>query len=287
MTSFCPRKFAPFFFFLILGLVLAATSVSAQSAEEVINTVLEQRDAQLQNVTDISVTREVQPATGQARTETIYYVKRMVDGHAHLLQPETEETSHRMLGLYGDVGSMARYEGTTSVDGHESHTLVVEDEEALTQLFQSRVRTTSPSSTNLEDVTFQNAEMYIDADDYVLRKVAVDLEAHREGTTIPVEWETVNTDYREENGLLYPYTQITRIAGLTGGMTPEELEKARKNLQKLEQRLEEMPESQRKAAEAYMGDKLEKWRSFLESGTLETVYTVKALRMNEGPPNER
>ncbi len=282
-----PRKIARFFSFLILGLLLATTSVSAQSAEEVINAALEKWDTQLENVTDVSVTREVQPATGQTHTETVYYVKRVVDGRAHLLPPETEETSYRALGLYEDFGSTARYEGTSSVNGHESHALVVEDEEALTQLFESRVRSTSPSSTNLEDVTFQTAEVYIDTDDDVLRKVAVDLEVRRDGKTIPVEWESVNTDYREEHGLLYPYTQVTRIAGLTGGMTPEELEKARKNLQKLEQRLEEMPEEQRKAAEAYMGDKLEKWRSFLESGTLEIVYTVDTLRINEGPSDER
>lgn len=69
-------------------------------------------------------------------------------------------------------------------------------------------------------------------------------------------------------------------------MTPEELEKARTNLTKMEQRLEEMPEDQRKAAEAYMGDKLEKWRFILESGSLKTVYTVVTLQINEGPPGE-
>jgi hypothetical protein len=287
MTSFCPRKVAPFFFFLILGFLLAATSVSAQSAEEVINTALEQRDAQLQNVTDVSVTRDVQPATGQARTETIYFVKRTVDGHAHLLQPETEETSSRVLGLNEDFGSAAQYEGVAPVDGHESYTLVIEDEEELEQLFEPRVRSTSASLTEVEDVTYRKAQVYIDTEEYVPRKVAVDLEVRREGRTVPVEWESVNTDYRKENGLLYPHTTITRVAGLTGGMTPEELEKARKSLQKLEQRLEEMPEARRKAAEAYMGDKLEKWRSILESGTLETVYTVGTLRINEGPPDER
>lgn len=265
---------------------MTATSVSAQSAQEVVDAALEEWDAQLENVTDVTVTREVNPATGQTRTETIYYVKRTVEGHAHLVQPETEEMSNRMLGLYEDFRSTARYDGISSVEGHESHTLVVEDEEALKQLFEPRFRATSPSSTNLEDVTVQNARAYLDAEEYVLRKVAVDLEVHREGETIPVEWESVNTDYREENELLYPHTRITRIAGLTGGMTPEELEKARKNLRKLEHRLEEMPEDQRKAAEAFMGDKLEKWRSILESGTLETVYTVVTLRMNEGPPGK-
>lgn len=265
---------------------MAATSVSAQSAEGVITTALERWDAQLEEVTDVSVTQEVQPATGQTRTETVYYVKRMVDGHAHLLQPETEGTSYRVLGLYEDFGSTAQYEGTASVDGHESHALVVEDEEALKQLFEPRFRATSPSSTNLEDVTFQNAEVYIDTDNYALRKVALDLEVRREGRTIPVEWESVNTDYRDENGLLYPHTRITRIAGLMGGMTPEELEKARKSLRTMEQRLDEMSEEQRKMAEAYMGDKLEKWRSILESGTLETVYTVVRLQINEGPPGE-
>jgi hypothetical protein len=270
---------------LILGVLLVATSVSAQSAEEVINTALEQREAQLQNVTDLSVTRKVQSTTGQTHTETTYYVKRTVDGHPHLLPPETEETSPGMRGLYRDVGSTAHYEGTSSVNGHESHTLVIDDEEALKRLFESRVRSTSPSPTPLEDVTFQNAEIYIDTDDYVLRKVAVDLDVRRKGRARPIEWESVNSDYREENGFLYPHTHITRTSGLTGGMTPEELEKARKKLQKLEQRLEEMPEARRKAVEAYMGDKLEKWRSILESGTLETVYTVEMLRINEGPPS--
>lgn len=262
---------------------MAATSVSAQSAQEVITTALERSDAQLEAVRDVSVTREVQSATGQTRTETLYYVKRMVDGHAHLLQPEKEETSLRMLGLYEDFGSSAEYEGTASVDEHETHALVVEDKEALKQTFESRIRATSPASTNLEDVTFHNAEVYIDTENYALRKVALDLEIQREGETIPVEWESVTTDYRKENGLFYPYTRITRIAGLTGGMTPEELEEARKNLRKMEQRLKEMPEDQRKAAEAFMGDKLEKWRSVLESGVLETVSKVVSLQINEGP----
>lgn len=59
-----------------------------------------------------------------------------------------------------------------------------------------------------------------------------------------------------------------------------------KNLRKREQYLEEMSEEQRKVAEAYMGDKLEKWRSTLESETLETVYTVVTLQINEGPSGE-
>lgn len=266
---------------------MAATSASAQSTEEVVDAALSKWDAQLENVTDVTVTREVQPAMGTSRTETVYYVKRVVDGHLHLLQPETEKMSNRALGLYGDFRSTAQYDGISSVDGHESHTLVVEDDEKLKQLFAPRFRATNPSSTNLEDVTFQNAEVYIDTEDAVLRKVAVDLEVRREGKTVPVEWESVNKDYREEHGLLYPHTRVTRIAGLRGGMTPEELEKARKNLQKMEHRLEEMPEDQRKAAEAYMGDKLEKWRSILESGALETVHTVVTLQVNEGPPDER
>lgn len=241
----------------------------------------------LEDVQDLTVIQVRKGTAGATSPDTLYLEKQIVDGRPQLLPPGSKQEQETLgfRGLYEAPKERARYSGTSAVDGHETHMLVIDDPQAL-EKWRSELRGPEGSGPESpENVTIQRMRAHFDADSYVIRKVVLDLEGSRDGETFPIQQEMVNSNYREANGLLYPYRRVTRFLGLTGGMTPEELRKAREELRKFEQKLEEMEPAKRRMLKSYMGDKLEKWRKMLESGSVETVTDVVELRVNQGVPN--
>ncbi|MEF8816610.1 MAG: hypothetical protein V5A20_08020 [Salinibacter sp.] len=269
-------------FFLFL---FAPGTLVAQSAETVLNRALDRHEAMLEDVQDCTVIQMQEGPAGATSRDTLYLEKQIVDGRPQLLPPGSKEEQETLDFLYEVPKERARYSGTSAVDGHETHVLVIDDPEALEKWLSDLRGPEGSVPESPENVTIQSVRAHFDAESYVARKTVVDLEVSRNGETFPIQQEMMNSDYREVNGLLYPFHRVTRFLGLTGGMTPEELRKAREQLQKFEQKLEEMEPAKRKMVKNYMGDKLDKWRKMLESGSVETVTGVVELRVNQGVPN--
>lgn len=269
----------------LLTIALSAGTLAAQSADEVVTRALDRADRMLEDVQDCTIIRRQESTSGRTTVDTLYLEKEVIEGHAHLVPPGSGPRSRMATActLAEDLRGFSSYEGTDEVEGHETHVLINEDRESLERWLGTALESELTEQGAVESLQIQEARAYVDAERYVLRKIVVSLEVTREGKTFPVQYEHVNSDFRETEGLLFAHTATTRTLGLTGGMTQQELEEARENLRKAERELEELPPEKRAMAESFMGDRLERWREMLESGTMETVTEVIELRVNEGP----
>lgn len=270
----------------LAGLVLAVSPAPAQSAGEIIDEVLERQEQRLDGIQNSTmVWRHEEPS--MSIRDTAYLEKRTVAGHAALLPVDTagQQVGAGFVGrMYQEFGENARHEGTAEVNGHEAHVLVVDDPETLERWSREMFRPMFERGRATQEVTLREARAYIDTERSLLLKTRFVFEASRDGETFPVEAETVYEDYREEQDLLWAHRMVNRTVGLTGAMSPEELEKAREALRKMEEKMEKMSESRRKMMESFMGDRLEKWRKMVEAGTMETVTELVEVKVNQGPP---
>jgi hypothetical protein len=73
---------------------------------------------------------------------------------------------------------------------------------------------------------------------------------------------------------------------LNASMSPEERERARRSLEEMEQRLEQLPEEQRRMMEGAMKDQLDRLRSMLDEGTIRFAVEVQDVRVNTALPDD-
>lgn len=280
------RRLLPGGILALAGLILLAAPAPAQSAREVIDRALERRGEQLEGIDNCTMIWQHQGPSMTTR-DTAYLEKRTVAGHPALLPPDTAGQppgAAFAARMYEEFGESARHEGTDEVNGSEAHVLVVDDPETLERWSREMFGQMFERGKATQEVTLREARAYIDTERSLLLKTRFVFEAARDGETFPVEAETVYEDYREEEGLLQAHRMVSRTVGLTGAMSPEELAKAREALRKMEEKMEQMSESRRKMMESFMGDRLEKWRKMVESGTMETVTELVEVKVNQGPP---
>ena len=127
----------------------------------------------------------------------------------------------------------------------------------------------------------RKGKLYVDTDDHLIRKMEMEGEITADGESRPMTVVTVLSDYREVEGMLYPFQLHITAIGLAAGMSEEDAEKARKGLEEMEKNLEGMDASQRAMVERMMGPQMEKFQKMLESGQFEMTMITKEVRVNE------
>lgn len=260
-------------------LATAATPLTAQSAGEVIDRMLDAYEARTEGIDDYTL---VQRFMGFETAS--YFVKEMEDGRpvfrlqgATAADMEMEEAGPGTLDEIYAIGEEfkrnAEYVGRETVAGNDVHVLDITDLES-TSFGQSMAR----------DSQFRpvSGRIYLDAETYVPRRMAFDGELTNPEGTHQVTSTMDLEDYRDHQGMLIAHRTVMTIEGLGAAIDEE----SRAQFEQMEEELANMPPEQRQMVEAMMSEQLEQFRAMMEGDDQPMVVEVEVqeVRVNAGPP---
>ncbi len=256
-----------------LAVVLALPpAVAAQSAEKILMTSLEEYERRMEGIENYTIVQET-----MGFETSITFERTEVDGRTVFLPKGQEGASSGGMSnfyrMYPKIAERAELEGKASVDGKQCHVIAVD----LSGLDVDQ----GMDMGGRGDFIPKKGKLYVDTDDYVIRKMEMEGEITVDGETRPMTAVTVLSDYREVEGLLHPFQVDITATGLAAGMSEEDAEEARKGLEEMEKNLEGMDASQRAMVERMMGPQMEKLLKMLETGQFEITVITKEVRVNE------
>lgn len=260
---------------LIGGLIPAA---SAQSVDAVINEMKKRYQQQLETVDTYVV---------KTNQYTSYHRKVTRDGEAVYETEIRGSTGARLPGGMGatsvlqpglsqldSLAQHAAYAGTETVDGRETHVLLIDDPIVL-----SGARPAPPGDMQ------GRMKLYIDASRYVPLRMGAEMQVEQDGQTRAMHPRIRFSDYRTTDGLTLPWIMEMRMNKANASMSPEERAEARKRLEEMEAQMKEMPAEQREMMEGMMKNQLEQLREVLVEGTIDFTVEVQNVQVNTPLPD--
>ena len=257
-------------------------NAQAQSASDILNQMLseyERRSQVVENYTIVQETMGVETVT--------YFEKETVDGRPVFRLRSTRAagmvvTEHdseadgwdEFYSLAPQMISRAEYRGRDQIEGRAVHVVVVND---LHEIGFGQGPAPEDADFRPERGTF-----YVDADQWVVRRMEFEGSMITEGETHDVKSIADFSDFREIDGMLHPFLLDVTIEGFGEAMDPE----MREQLEEMKRELEQMPEAQRKMVEQMMRAQIENLEQMSEEGSMKIQIKVKELRVNSGPPGD-
>lgn len=263
---------------LLAAGMAAAAPVAAQSASEIVSRMMDAYAERAAQVDDYTI---VQEAMGME--SRVYFEKVMVDGRPAFQLRRTQAAGMTMNGpnqsfdeiytLGSELARLATYEGTERVENYDVHVLDIDD--------LSEVDFGQTMGDDSEFVP-RRGKIYIDVDTYAPRRMEYEGEMTTEDGTHTVTSIIDMGDYREIEGMLFPFRTAVRIEGLAAAIDPE----TRAQFEEMQRELEQMPESQRAMVEAMMADQLDQFRAMMDGDDsgMSVTMLVREILVNQGPP---
>ena len=244
-------------------LVAAAPApAAAQSIEEIFATATERHAAQLKDVQNIIMISEIMG------TETRTFMEKEMVGGQPVLVPKTNTVNGLTVPLdgqtdwstpgaqYFQLTEHATLQGREMVDGEETYVISVND------LGQFDFTPPGAETGEAPPYTVERMVMYVDTDEYVVRKMEAHGSMQQDGRAHPITTTMHFGDYRSVAGMQYPWRTTIASEGMmdAGQISSEDRERAQKQFAELEKQIESMPAEQRKMMEEMLGGQLGKLR---------------------------
>ena len=265
--------------FLLAGALalLPGSTLAGQSPREIVERALAQQDARTANVENYTL---VQEFNGQEMLQ--YHEAREVGGHRMFVVTRTL-VGGRSVGGAQDEGAdpfymyerwiqNAEVAGSERVDGHDTWILRTDNLEAMA----------GPSMSDA-DLREGEVRLYIDKDDYVVRRMVFEGTADVEGQARDMSMTANLLDYRNVDGVLHPVRMEATVSGAMSGAESAEMKEA---LAEMEKRLAELPENVRKQVEGQMRAQMEAMGGMASGEGMKMTVTTKEVRVNQGPPGD-
>jgi hypothetical protein len=268
-------------------------SAQAQSVDAVISKMKAQYEQQLAAVDTYII---------ETDKYTTYHRKVTADGSAtYESRTQWKDSEHFMGGSFmGDMNSTmpsedalnrlaenATYGGTETIDGVQTHVLIVDDPSALSDEMMDDDSMDMPANEEDDNIQVGSMRFYVHADMHVPVRMDYDATVTREdGSSQKMNSVVTFTDYRTVDGLTLPYQTMMRMDNLNASISPEDREEARKSLEEMEKKMKEMGERQRKMMERMMGGQMDKLRQIIEEGTIEYTIQVQDVQVNASIPDD-
>ena len=176
----------------------------------------------------------------------------------------------------------ATYGGTETLDGVETHVLIIDNPQALAEDAMEREGMDKDAMENMEGEMI----MYIHADEYVPLRMDSETRVETEDGTQTISPTMTFSDYRTTDGLTMPWRMEMRMEDLNASMSPEDREQARESLAQLDEQMKEMSDRQRRMMERMMKGKMDKLRKIVEEGTIEFNIQVQDVKVNTAIPDD-
>ncbi|MEM7414991.1 MAG: hypothetical protein AAF389_05795 [Gemmatimonadota bacterium] len=259
-------------------ILVLPTAVAAQSAADIVDRMLDSYADRARGVEDYTIVQETMGLESLA-----YFEKTELDGRpvfqlrrtrmGEMAMGAPSQSVDEIYALGADLAGLARYEGIERVDHYDVHVLDVPD---LSGVDFGRNVT--------EDSEFAptRGRLYLDVDTYAPRRLVFDGEMTSNGSVHTVTSVIDMGDYREVEGMLFPFRTAVTIEGLAAAIDPE----TRAQFEEMQAELERMPEGQRRMVEAMMAEQLEQFRALMdgEDTGMSVTVLVREVLVNEGPP---
>jgi hypothetical protein len=248
---------------LLLATLFAAPPLAAQSAQSVVDEMKARHKDQLETVDNYVIETNLYTAYHRKVTrngQTTYETATRMSGQSETLNAlGTTPTTTSGVAYLDRLAAHATYDGTESINGAQSHVLRISDPGAV-----------------FDEMTDEVEEMvyYVHADTYAPSRMMVTMARQSGGDQSPTM--TINyRDYRTVDGLTLPYV-MEMVMDLGMG------EEQRRQLQQLQEKLEQMPEQQREQMKRVMGKQFEQMQNMMAGEP--TTVEVQSVRVNDGIP---
>lgn len=259
--------------------LLAPTAATAQNGAEILNISLARWEARMQGVENYTMVARI------AGVETTsYYEREMVDGRLTFQLRDVWATGVELpadaisewedpdpYAGFAEMADRARYEGTEIVDGHNTHVLAFDDLTGMPGM------DAAPGQT---DIDLRSGLIYIDADGYVIRRMVMEGVANHAGQPQEVTMEVLTEDYREVQGVDFPFRTVVRMTGFAPPGPAMDADEIESMIAMVEAQMAMLPPEDRGMMEAMV----EQSRRMLAGEPMEMTTEVVDLRVNEGPP---
>jgi len=261
-------RFAP----LVLLLAMPP-STQAQSAEEILMTALDRYEDRMAGIQSYTVVQET-----MGFETSITFVRADVDGRVVFL-PEGEDAAGAgamadFYRAYPKIAERAEVQGRQSIQDEECWIVGIDD---LSGLDLGNEVAMGEKGRFIP----RTGKLYVDTDDYLVRRMDMEGEITSEGETTPMSTQIVLSDYRDVKGMLHPFAMHITASGISSGMSQEDMEEARRSLAEMEKSLEGMSESQRQMVMRMMGPQMEQLKKMLETGQFQLTVTTKDVQVTE------
>jgi hypothetical protein len=267
---------------LLLAAAIAALTTApaaAQQASAILDQALARYEARMKGIENYTI---VQSTMGTSMTTR--YERQIVDGHTVFTPAggsagEQGRAAQDMALYFAQLRAHARYEKRENVVGHDTHVIRIEGSGGIDWNAQF-------GQGNGEAFVPEEFTMYVDTRDYVVRRVIVKGNVDVNGTSRLITNVVDYGDYREVSGMLHPFLTTVRMEGAmqAADISPAQRAEAEASLAKLEKKMAEVPESQRRMMENMLGGQLKMLRDMVKSNALEVTIEVQDLRVNETRP---
>ncbi len=273
---------------VVLLATLAPPAARAQTAAQVFQTAMDRYASRMKGIESYTVVQDMmgfETTTYHSRVEgsdpPIYDTKVVIAGQdLSSLSPAQKEQARSpdMSELYPELAKRASLKGSESVDGHETYVIEIDDLSGISVWQQS-----GEAGQSFEPKTMT---MYLDKDQYVPRRVRIEGSTDMNGKKSDITMVMNAGDYREVEGLLYPFHTTMHMEGMENAMSPEDRAQAQESLDQMEEQMKNMPEAQRKMMEKMMGGQMEKLKQMVGGGGMDMEVSVKDVKVNTPPPAE-
>ncbi len=274
--------------------VFSASSIAgAMTADKVIENWIASYEKEMKDIKDITIIND-HPQLDKYIT---YQKRTVINGRVvYKTRSETEMMGIKSVSIYDGVyqwwvedgklkkekmdyspyqtvknlkTAQVKYAGTEKIDGHETHILDIKD---LNEMMGA------------EGMQKVSGRFWVDAKDWVIRKMEMDMEIEDEkGEKRPVKATIRMEDFRKVNGMLISYrTVMTMPVPGVLELSPEEEQEMRKGLEEAQKALAEMSPEERAMMEKIMGPQIEMMQKMLAGGGIEIVTVVKDVKVNTG-----
>lgn len=265
------------FLFAAVSTALLAVPVAAQSPKEIFDRMLEEYERQIAGVDNYTVVQEM-----MGMQTVMYFEKEIVDGRPMMRMKQSstggvtsasdeEDSLNELYAMMPELVDHASYGGRDRVDGHAVHVVNVTNLQDLD----------FGQSMGDEDFTPTDGTFYVDAQQWIPRRMRFSGEMHTEEGPRTVTSTIDLLDYREVGGMLHPYHTTIQIEGMGAAVDPE----MRAQYEEMQKQLADLPESQRAMAERMMKGQMEQIEKMMAGGAMTIEAVVSEVRVNRGPPN--
>ncbi|MDR4987479.1 MAG: hypothetical protein RG741_01415 [Bacteroidales bacterium] len=258
-------------FFMFTFVAFAAAGQGGDpEVREIIQSWQDHYEASIENIDDFVVVMDQQTLHYKKTWDNgrPYFKSRVVDADEQEVVSGSNLTDAEVFSrVYEAVMQDGEYKGTDEMNGHSVHVIYIEKGENIVD---------EPWAPH----TFEDVYLRIDIGDWVLRELEYKAHIEHEGEQRIINQVIQQRDYRDVEGMQYPYETVVIIRGLA--LTEEERQEAEEGLAEFERQMETMPEAQRRMVEQMAGDKIERFRQMLEDDLYETVNRVREVRVNTG-----
>ena len=272
--------------------VFSASSIAgAMTADKVIENWIASYEKEMKDVEDFTIVSE-----SPSQRNINYHKRVVISGRTvYKTRNETEVMGIKSVSIYDGVyqwwvesgklkkekmnygpyqmienlkTAQVKYAGTEKIDGHKTHILNVRDLNTM---------------MGAEGMQKVSGKLWVDARDWVIRKMEMDMEIEDEkGEKRPAKVTVRMEDFRKViNGGLMPYRTVVTVS-MPIELTPEEEQEMRKGLEEAQKALAEMSPEERAMMEKIMGPQIEMMLKMLAGGGIEIVTVVKDVKVNTG-----